>query len=216
MHNYIDISVPLHPNLPVWTGGYGVHISALQQLRSGDIANVSRLDIDIHNGTHIDAPLHFVDGGKTTDEIALDRFLGPCHVVEIKGVKAIGRQELEAAGIPWGIKRLLLKTDNSELWTNMSHPFVEDFSALSPDGAQWAVDRGIDLIGIDYHSIQRFADPPDTHIILLQHEIIILEGLDLRDAAPGVYELICLPIKIRGVEGASARAILKVIHDSTN
>lgn len=210
MPTYIDISVPLHPDLPVWTGSHGIHISKLMAISKGDVANVSRLDMDIHSGTHIDAPLHFLAAGKTTAEIAVERFIGPCYVAEIKAVANIGAKELERAGIPDGTQRLLLKTDNSERWSDLSHPFFEDFSALSPEGAQWVADRGIDLIGIDYHSIQRFADPPDVHIILLEREIIILEGLNLRQVAPGAYELICLPISIQGVEGASARAVLKI------
>ncbi|NUO02549.1 MAG: cyclase family protein [Saprospiraceae bacterium] len=209
MPSYIDISVPLHENLPVWTGSHGIHISSLNAIARGDLANVSRLDIDIHSGTHIDAPLHFVEGGKTTAEIAIERFIGPCYVAEIKDKAIIGAKELEQAAIPDNVSRLLLKTDNSERWKDSSHRFFEDFSALSPEGAQWVADRGIDLIGIDYHSIQRFADPPDVHIILLEREIIILEGLNLRHIAPGAYELICLPIYIQGVEGASARAVLK-------
>jgi len=210
MPSYLDISVPLHPGLPVWTGSHGIHISSLHAISRGDIANVSRLDMDIHSGTHIDAPLHFIEGGKTTAELSLERFIGPCYVAEIMAVVNIGAKELEGAAIPPDTRRLLLKTSNSARWADTGHPFFEDFAALSPDGAQWVADRSIDLIGIDYHSIQRFADPPDVHIILLEREIIILEGLNLCHVAPGAYELICLPISIQGVEGATARAVLKI------
>jgi arylformamidase len=205
----LDISVPLSNQLPTWPGSPGVRIQRLQSMKEGADANVSRLDIDIHSGTHIDAPLHFIKDGKTTAEIPLERLVGPCQVVHLPGIPHITADDLARAGIHKDTTRLLLKTDNSRFWENPHHTFQPDFCALKPDAAQWVVDQGIELVGIDYHSIQLYHDPIDTHVILLQAETIILEGLDLRVVTPGQYRLICLPLKIEGVEGASARAILE-------
>lgn len=209
MSGIIDISLPLHPDLPVWPGGHGIRISRLMNISQGDTANVSRLDIDIHSGTHIDAPLHFIEGGKTTAEIPLEWLIGPCLVADMRGKKAITAADLEGLSLPDQVERILFRTDNSLKWADLSHPFDPDYCALTADAAQWVADRRIRLVGIDYHSIQRFHDPVDTHIILLSREVVILEGLDLRQAAPGWYKLTCLPVKIWGMEGASARAVLE-------
>jgi len=209
MIELIDISVPLHPGLPVWPGSHGVHISRLMNVADGDIANVSRLDIDVHSGSHIDAPLHFLDDGDTTDEIPLEKFVGPCFVADFRGLTRITAADLEAAGIPPGTQRLLLKTSNSDFWQDFAQPFRTDFCALTLDGAQWVADQGMFLVGIDCHSIQLYDDPFDTHIVLLERKIVIVESLNLRDVAPGLYELLCLPLRVRGLEGVPVRALLR-------
>ena len=209
MPHIIDISVPLHPQLPVWPTNRPLHIEQLQSMKDGAVANVTRFSTSSHTGTHIDAPLHFVDDAKTTEEIPLEKMIGPCQIVDLQGKIKITAKDLAAAGINPGTEKRLLKTDNSRLWDNMSHPFFEDFCALTADAAQWVVDRGIHLVGIDYLSIQLFHDTPDTHVILLSNEVVILEGIDLRQVEPGAYRLICLPLKIKGVEGTLARAVLE-------
>lgn len=210
MSQFIDISVPLHPNLPVWPGTQGVKISAVMDMNRGDEANVSRLDIDVHSGTHIDAPKHFLKNGDTTERIPIHQTVGPCQVVDMRGQTAITADLLQQANIPNGTKKLLFKTDNSEKWRDFSHTFDENFCALTLDAAHWVVEKGIELVGIDYHSIQLFHDSMETHIILLQAKVVILEGLNLLEVAPGSYRLICLPLKVIGVEGISARAVLEV------
>ncbi len=209
MSKLIDISVPLHAGLPVWPGSHGVHISRLMNVADGDIANVSRLDIDVHSGTHIDAPLHFLDGTDTTDDIDLGKFLGPCFVADFRGRSRITAADLEAAGIPSSTARLLLKTDNSGFWMDFARPFRSDFCALTLDGAQWVAEKGLVLVGIDCHSIQMYDDPYDTHIVLLERKIVILESLNLREVDPGEWELICLPLRVRGLEGVPVRAVLR-------
>lgn len=206
----IDISVPLSNQLPIWPGGYGLSISSLTQIGNNSESNVSRLDLDVHCGTHIDAPLHFFAGGKTTNELALDRLLGSCFVTELpEDITKITALDLDRLNIPKETTRLLLKTINSyqNLWDKKE--FYKDFCALSADAAQWVVNKGIDLIGIDYCSIQNFFDPITTHQILLNNEVIILEGLDLRRVKSGNYKLTCLPISVEGVEGVPVRAILQ-------
>jgi arylformamidase len=205
--NYIDISRPLGPDTPLWPGSPGVTLNPLQQIASGDAANVSRIDIEAHTGTHIDAPLHFVAGGATVEEVGLARLIGEAHVAEVRGT-AIGAADLDALSLPEGTRRLLLRTDASHDSSYDSAPFRPDFPALTADGARWIVERGIDLIGIDYLSIQRYDDPPDVHHVLLNAGVVILEGLRLTDVEPGVYTLVCLPLHIIGAEAAPARAIL--------
>tara|TARA_B110000285_G_scaffold227359_1_gene288559 strand:- start:1038 stop:1676 length:639 start_codon:yes stop_codon:yes gene_type:complete len=207
---FIDISVELSDHLPTWPGSHGISISPLQVIDDFNPANVSRLDIDVHSGTHIDAPLHFVKNGKSTNEIDLDRLIGDCFVAEMPShITTIKFEDLEMIGIPDGTKRLLLKTCNSgnNLWDN--NEFNEDFCALDKGAANWVVNNGIDLIGIDYCSIQKFNDSVESHQILLNQEVLILEGLDLRNVISGRYNLICLPISVKGIEGVPVRAILQ-------
>ncbi|MDI9880059.1 cyclase family protein [Flectobacillus longus] len=209
--NIIDISVPLSNNLPTWPGGYGLHISSLQKIEDGSEANVSRLDLDVHSGTHIDAPLHFVADGKTTNDIPLQTLCGEAQIIKIEDSWSVITAELlDQLSIHKGIKRLLFKTANStnQLWTKKE--FDISYVALSACAAQWVVDHQIQLVGIDYCSIQKFFDPVDTHQILLKNAVIILEGLDLLHVEEGIYQLICLPLKVEGIEGVPVRAILTI------
>jgi arylformamidase len=205
--NYIDISRPVGPETPVWPGSPGVNLVPLMQVASGDVANVSRIDIEAHTGTHIDAPRHFVQGGATVEAIGLDVLIGEVVVAEVHGDE-IGEAELEHLALPTGTRRLVLRTGASHDPAFDSAPFRQDFPALTAEGARWVVAHGIDLIGIDYLSIQRFDDPPDVHHVLLDAGVVILEGLRLTDVEPGVYTLVCLPLHIVGAEAAPARAIL--------
>ncbi len=208
MKKYHDITVGLHPNLPVWPDSHGIHISKLLTLAK-DGWNVSRLDIDVHSGTHIDAPLHILPDGKSTDEIPLEKLIGRCFVADMRGKKQITAKDLDQLTIDSHTKKILFKTDNSALWKDKSHPFHKDFCALTTDAAQWIADRDFHLAGNDYHSIQLFDDKPDTHIILLQKEVVIVETLDLSEVTPDrYYNLICLPMKVKGVEGIPARVII--------
>ncbi len=205
-----DITVPTHPELPVWKDDNKAEIWQSARIADGDICNVSNLKMGVHTGTHIDAPLHFVDGGKTTNEIPLLQLVGKCFVVALEGRKEITAQDLKSAKIPLDTSKLLIKTDNSRLWKDLSHPFYEDYCALTPDAAEWVRERGISLVGIDYLSISLFKDPPEiVHQILLEAEIVIVEGLNLTDISAGHYQLHCLPMKVRGVDGIPARAILE-------
>jgi len=210
MPKYIDISVSLDAQLPVWPDSHGVNISPLMTYEK-DGWNVSRFDIDVHSGTHIDAPLHIIPDGITTNEISLEKLIGDCVIADLRGLKKITAKNLDTLNLPKNTKKLLCKTDNSQHWKDPFHAFREDFCALTADAAQWVVDQGIHLVGIDYHSIQLFHDPPDTHQILLENEVVILETLNLLDVEPGVYRLFCLPTKVNGVEGISARVVLEVI-----
>jgi arylformamidase len=157
----------------------------------------------------VDAPLHFIENGATVEQLRLNILVGPARVVELPGINIITPDMLDAQKLPPETDRLLFKTKNSELWTDPGHEFNPNFVALSPESANWMVNKGIKLVGIDYLSIQMFKDAePLTHRLLLEAGIIIIEGLNLREVSPGVYQLICLPLKLAGCEGAPARAIL--------
>lgn len=183
-------------------------------MESGDHANVSRLDCDIHTGTHIDAPKHFLQDGDTIDHVRLDTLVGPASVIELSSMKTIIAEDLENMTRNLRTRRLLIKTGNSRFWANGITEFQKDFTALTAEAAHWVVDRGIHLIGIDYLSVEPYGDLFLTHKILLKAGVVILEGLNLAAVQPGDYELICLPLKIVGAEGAPARAVLRNIAPS--
>lgn len=206
----IDISVAISPSLPVWPGDPRIAIELVSSLDHGDPANVSRLDIGTHSGTHLDAPWHFIPSGIREDQLPLDILIGACWVADLTALdRHIEARDLEAAQIPEGTRRLLLKTRNSDLWTTHPSTFVREFIAVTPDAARWIVERGIRLVGIDYLSIEPFDSPKaETHHILLGAGVIPVETLDLREVTAGPYTLLCLPLKIAGADGAPCRAVL--------
>ena len=204
-----DISVSVSATLPVWPGDPPILLERYMAISAGDVANVSHLACSVHVGTHVDAPIHFVDGSSAVENLPLDILIGPTAVVELLDVDAITADCLEALALPSNMTRLLFKTRNSELWADPRHDFYPDFVALTPDAANWVVRRGIRLLGVDYLSVQRFHDPePTTHRILLGAGVVIVEGLDLSAVRPGTYQLLCLPLKLVGSDGAPARAVL--------
>ena len=204
-----DISVSIHPKLPVWPGDPPVVLERYRQQSKGDASNDSRLACSVHCGTHIDAPAHFIENATAIERLSLDTLVGRATVVELPDIDKITPDLLETRQIDTRTERLLFKTKNSELWADPEHEFYPDFVALSAESARWIVKRGIKLVGIDYLSIQMFNDTEQlTHRILLEAGVIILEGLDLRAVAPGSYQLICLPLKLAGSDGSPARAIL--------
>ncbi|HET6830323.1 MAG TPA: cyclase family protein [Solirubrobacterales bacterium] len=202
-----DVSIPVHPGMVIYRGNPGVELERALTIAGGDGANVSRLTMGVHSGTHIDGSLHFYDDGAGVDALPLDAMLGRCEVVEIADPgEAIDRAALEAAAIPAGAERVLLKTPNSKLWDLPE--FTHDFVRLDGAAAAWVRERGIRLIGIDYLSI----GDHDAHLDLLGNGIVALEGLDLRRIDPGSYELICLPIRLLDTDGAPARVLLRDIE----
>ncbi len=203
-----DISIPITPAMPTFPGDPPVRVTPEKQITQGDAANVSHLSLGNHTGTHVDPPVHFVPGGKTVDQLDLRALVGPARVVDLTRVeRTITASDLARARIPRRTKRVLFKTRNSMLWERAN--FQTDFVALAPDAAQWLIGRGVQLVGIDYLSIEAFdAREPQTHRLLLGAGIVIVEGLNLRAIAPGAYSLVCLPLKIAGGDGAPARAVL--------
>jgi arylformamidase len=204
-----DISVPVSAGMPVWPGDPRVVLERYRTISSGNFSNDSKLACSVHTGTHVDAPAHFIENGKTVESLSLKMLIGPAVVVDLPEADIITPELLDALALAPQTTRLLLKTRNSALWTNPRHDFHQDFVALSPDAAQWIIRRGIGLVGIDYLSIQMFEDAePLTHRTLLAAGVIIVEGLNLQEVTPGNYKLICLPIKLAGSDGAPTRAVL--------
>jgi arylformamidase len=207
-NSWIDITYPVSTKLPKWPGSIGFKVTHQMQMPE-QTNNLTSIEVDCHLGTHLDAPLHFVHNGKAIHEMDLNKFLGNAYVAEIYGAKSISYQHLENASIPNDCKKLLLKTDNQQYWQQGLTTFQEDFASIDLSGVQWVLERGIELIGIDYLSIQRFKDSIAVHQQLLEQEVVIVETLNLEQVNTGWYSLICLPIKLEGLEGAPVRALLK-------
>lgn len=203
-----DISVGITPDMPVWPGDPSVVLERVSSIDNGAEANISHFSAGVHVGTHIDAPAHFLQEGQTVEHLSIRTLLGRAYVIDLSEADRLTEGILQSAGIPPRTKRLLLKTRNSELWQDHSHPFDRDYIAVEPDGAEWLVQRGVRLIGVDYLSVAPYQDPVPTHRILLQAGVVIVEGLNLSDVRQGRYNLYCLPMKLVGAEGAPARAIL--------
>ena len=202
-----DISLPVSNSMVVWPGDPPVHITQPSHLDRGDPYTVSRLDMGAHTGTHVDAPAHFIQGGTGVDRLALELLVGPALVVHLPGAVSLTDQVLESLSIPPGTERVLFHTPNSDRWGSKGG-FWEEYVGVTDAGARWLVQRGVRLVGIDYLSISSYEDLMPPHRTLLGAGVIVLEGLDLRDIAPGTYQLICLPLNLAGGDGAPARAIL--------
>jgi arylformamidase len=191
----IDISLPIGPDTPVWPGDPPVLVEPVTRVAAGDPADVSRLVLGTHTGTHVDPPAHFLPGTATVDALPLDVLVGPAVVAEFPA-GPIDRAALELATPPSeGSPRLLLKTGG-------------DAGSLTPDGAAWLVERGVRLVGADTLSIEPATADYPVHRILLGAGVVIVEGLDLTAVTPGSYQLVCLPLRIVDGDGAPARAVL--------
>jgi arylformamidase len=206
----IDISLPIGPDLLVWPGDPPVDIAPRLQLAAGDPANVSEIRMGTHTGTHVDPPNHFVEGAGGIDRVPLDVLMGPAVVADGRHLdRPIDPSDLDGLGIPRGATRVLLRTANSELWRERKVRFPDRYACLTPEGAAWIVARGIRLIGVDFLSVeQKGATGHPVHHILLENEVVILEGLNLGAVEPGRYTLACLPLKIVDGDGGPARAVL--------
>jgi len=204
----IDVSVPIHDAMTVYRGNPPVRIRPAMTLRRNGV-NLSELCLGSHTGTHVDAPNHFVQGGKGIDQLDLGRFVGPAWVADLRRVKSgISAVDLEKARIPRASLRVLLRTRNSRWW-HPARAFRTDFVYLAPDGADWLVDRGVRLVGIDYLSIEGYGVPgAPTHKRLLGAGIPILEGLDLFNARPGRWQMAAFPLRIKDGDAGLTRAVL--------
>lgn len=206
----IDISLPLHHRQPTWPESTGFSLRWTQRIDRGDPVNNSHVSFDVHFGTHVDVPYHFFDtDGLTVDQVPVDSYIGPCTVIDLPDVKEVTSTDLSKAAVDLDTERILIRTDNSRLWAGGISEFRPDYTAVSTDAAHWITRQGLRLVGIDYLSIGNIKSGRDVHRILLDAGIVVLEGLDLSLAAPGRYELLCLPLNIVGAEGAPARAILR-------
>lgn len=210
MTRLIDVSLKVGPDLLVWPDNPGVAVTPTSRISRGDSSNVSEIRLGSHTGTHVDPPSHFLDEGATAENLPLDVMMGEATVADLRGTSGpIGPDELAGLSLREETTRLLLRTDNSAIWAADPRAFPRDYVSLSQYGAQWVVDNGIRLIGIDFLSIEaRGAPGHPTHRTLLEAGVVILEGLDLSGVEPGEYTLVCFPLKIAGGDGAPTRAIL--------
>ena len=209
----LDISVPLKAltqGMHIYPGDTPFFVSSEKTLHK-DGVNLSRLEMGSHNGTHVDAPAHFIPEGATTEAIALEALVGPVWVADCTGVTegegiTVGvLEELPWEGQP---ERVLLKTRNSALWQR--DYFQPRYVFLAPEAGRWLVGRGVRSVGIDYLSIEKFGRPaPEAHLALLSAGVVIMEGLDLSEVEGNrTYTLACLPLRVLGIDGAPARAVL--------
>ncbi len=207
-NQWIDISVAVRPGMPVWPGNPDVCFERVMDQDKGDVCTVTNASMGAHTGTHMDAPLHFVRNAATMEQLPIDATVGPARVIRIQDKKAIHKAELLPYAIQRG-ERILFRTGNSDLdWGKM--PFQEDFIYIARDAAEYLAECGIRSVGVDYLSVGGFVeDGVETHVALLGAGIWIMEGLVLSGIEPGNYDLVCLPPKWVGVEGAPARAILR-------
>jgi arylformamidase len=202
-----DVSVPIRTGGVVYPGNPEISITLTSSVAKGDSANVSQIIFGSHTGTHADSSRHFFDDGQPVDKIPLERLIGPARLIVMSDeVRAVGERELRAAKIE-GQKRILVRTRNSQL---LKRPeFFPDYTYIAPDGAQYLVQIGVELVGVDYFSIEQFhSGHHRTHRTLLGRDVVIIEGLDLSEPPPGDYQLICLPLRLEGRDGAPARAVL--------
>ena len=206
-----DITVPIRSAMPIYEGDPGVDIQPWSALAKGDSANVSFLHFGAHTGTHVDAPAHFIAGARKIDALSLEALIGPARVIRVPDeVGEIDPDFLAACDLDQ-VERILFHTRNSSFWRE---GFRKDFTHLLPEAAQILVDRRVKLVGTDYLSIEKFhSGHHRTHLALLSNDVVIVEGLNLSDIAPGDYELICLPLKIAdgAGDGAPARVVLRAI-----
>ena len=208
MNRIYDISVPIRSGGLIYPGNPAISIEPEQAISKGASANVSRISFGSHTGTHVDAAKHFFDDGRTVDVLPLDRLVGPAILIAVNDdVMSIGARELEAHDLR-GHKRVLIRTRNSSFL--LEPEFVRDYTFLAPDGAEYLVALGVELVGVDYLSIEQFhSGHHRTHRTLLENDVVIVEGLHLSKPTPGEYDFVCLPLRLEGLDGAPARAILR-------
>lgn len=205
-----DVTFPISAATPIYEGDPKAEITTMHSMEKGDAANVSQICCGVHTATHVDAPNHFIEGGRRVHELDFDKLLGDCLVIELAAdAMSVKPEHLETLG---SAERVLFKTRNSQFWNDPGKGFRKDFTYISLEAARILVEKNIKLVGIDYLSVEEFGSTDfATHKTLLKNETVIIEGLDLREVPAGVYELICLPLKYIGGagDGAPARTILR-------
>ncbi len=207
-----DVSVSISEKTPVYEGDPNVEITTAHSIAKGDTANVSRLCCGVHTATHVDAPNHFIEGTRKVDALPLEVLIGDARVVEIdERATTISAEHIKNANLN-SVERVLFKTRNSTFWNDLSQGFRKDFTYIEAEAARSLVDLGVKLVGIDYLSVEKFGSEDfATHKTLLKNQVVIIEGLDLREVSGGDYELICLPLKLAdgAGDGAPARTVLR-------
>src|SRR4029079_5524426 len=203
-----DVSVPIANGMHVWPSDPPLKLTPQGHLSRdhSHTIHVTTIEMGSHTGTHIDAPFHFVEGGRKLDEIPLKDLVGPVSVIQVTGVPSITREHLKS--LSWkNVDRVFFKTDNSEHWND--GVFFERFVYLEPEAAEFLVQRNLRVVGIDYLSIDPYkSEKHPTHFVLLGRNVIIIEGLNLSRVPPGRYQMVALPLNLQGADGAPTRVII--------
>ena len=203
----IDVTVPLDSQLPVYPGNTPFSLEAIKRIARGDSSNVSTIHMSAHAGTHVDAPRHFFDDRSGVEALPLELLCGRARVVEVTSRRGIGPDDFAATDLSEDL-RLLIKTSNSRLWA--APAFQPDFVGMTEAGARYLVDRGVKVVGVDYLSVEEYgARGAPAHHVLLGGGIIVIEGLNLLEVEPGLYDLFCLPLLVVGADAAPARVVLR-------
>jgi arylformamidase len=203
----IDVTVPLDSRVPTYPGNTPFDLEPIKRLARGDSSNVSSIHMSAHAGTHVDAPRHYFDAGAGTESLALDILFGRARVVEVASRSGVTAEDLAGLDLSEDV-RVLIKTRNSQLWG--SADFRPDYVGLTESAARHLVSRGIRLVGVDYLSVEKYKTPgAPAHHVLLSAGTIVVEGLNLGEVEPGIYDLYCLPLRIVGSDGAPARVVLR-------
>lgn len=207
-----DITLSIKPGMIVWPGDPDFALRQISSIQDGHESNISLLRMSVHTGTHIDSPKHFIDSGITVDQIPINKLVGDVLVIRINDkIKTITEEVIEThrmndhIGI---VKKILFRTRNSNLWHKHPSTFQQDYVGIDRSGAKYLAQFDLDLIGIDYLSIAPFSDTSAPHKILLSNNVVLLEGINLSGIEEGIHEIFCLPIFLKGAEGAPARVIL--------
>jgi arylformamidase len=204
-----DVSLTVSPSMPVWPGDPKISIQRVKKIEEGSDANVSRMEMSVHTGTHVDAPYHFVKDGSTSERLDLKVLIGRAYVVHLDdNVDVVLPKHLENAEIPPRTRRVLIRTRNSKQWTKEYRAFDEKYVGVDVAAAEYLIKRGVKLVGVDYLSVAPFTDAVPTHVALLKAGVVIVEGLNLSQVAQGRYNFYCLPLKLDKSDGAPARAVL--------
>jgi arylformamidase len=204
-----DVSLILDENLPSWPGDPPAKLERTARIEAGDEYNCSQMFSSLHWGTHVDAPFHFNPQGWTIDQIPLEVLMGTTTVIELGHPAIIKLNHLKKYNLN-SVERLLIKTRNSTYWDEPPLHFQKNYTCLSREVAEYFVRLDLKVVGIDYLSIECYDDPEyPVHKILCKQNIIIIEGLDLRQIRPGQYDMICLPLRIKNGDGAPARILLR-------
>ena len=212
MRRIYDVSVPVRSGGLIYPGNPPIAIEAQQAISKGAGANVSTISFGSHTGTHVDAVKHFFDDGQTIDQVRLDKLVGPALLIAVADDVPSVTPEILKAHDFGSHTRILIRTRNSSLLDDPE--FHRDYTFLSPEGAEYLVERGVELVGVDYLSIEQFRSGHHrTHRALLGKGVVIVEGLNLSEPPPGEYDFCCLPLRLEGLDGAPARAIL-ISHEN--
>lgn len=207
---FIDISYPYSDTTAIYPGNPAFKTEKVLNITKGDSANVTEITIGSHCGTHMDAPSHIIEGGKTLDQVPLERMNGRAIIIEVLNKSDITESDL----CVYHLKKediVIFKTDNSYNYKGIN--VLKDYTTLDYKAASYLAECGVKMVGIDYMTIERPRHKrvmgKSVHRILLEHNILIAEALKLNDVKEGIYRLNCFPINILGIDGIPARIVLE-------